>query len=69
MKRLVSCLMIALLALNVSACGVKGRLKTPDQIKHAEEKKARQDAKKKAEQEKQQKQDAAPVTEPRAEEP
>lgn len=71
MKRFLSCLMVAALALNVSACGVKGRLKTPDQMERDAEKKERKEAKKKADAEKKQKETPAPQPEvaPAGEEP
>ena len=39
MKRLLGILMIAALTLNLSACGLKGKLKSPSQIAREEAKK------------------------------
>lgn len=44
MKNYLRYFLVAVLALNVSACGVKGRLKTPSQVEHEHEKKAKKQA-------------------------
>lgn len=46
MRKLIAAVLFATLALNVSACANKGKLKTPTQIQAEEDKKAREDAKK-----------------------
>ncbi len=49
MKYLVHVMVFAALATGVSACGHKGKLKTPSQVELEEQKKARKEAKKEAE--------------------
>jgi predicted small lipoprotein YifL len=53
---LLRALLLAVLAVSVSACGVKGKLKSPSQIELEDQKKAAQAAKQKAKEQ----EDAAP---------
>jgi predicted small lipoprotein YifL len=52
LKLLFSCLMLVMPALSLTACGHKGKLKTPSQAEAEEQKKERKEAKKAAEEKK-----------------
>ncbi len=46
MTNIFRIVLLLVIALPISACGLKGKLKTPDQIQKAEAKKEQEDAKK-----------------------
>lgn len=51
MTRYLQWLMVVLLAANLAACGTKGSLKTPTQMEHDAQKKAKKEADKKKKEE------------------
>ena len=66
MRQWIYALMLATLACNLSACGTKGKLKSPSQIEAEEQKKARKEEKEKATQEEKAKEASPSLPSPEA---